>query len=169
MSAARLCVPGLLMSALLVAARPAAADEPPKKADPAAGHEHGAKGEAGHMMMCPMMAGLAAVRLHADSPAALLGRADDLGLTTDQQKKLKEIEEAARRQARQVLTDKQREQVGKPTDAPLSVMELARMGMKGKAMDGCCPMCMKMMQTAEPKDGKGKEKDAEGKTKPPKT
>ena len=166
MSAARFSVPGLLLSALLVTAPPAAADEPPKKAEPAGGHEHRAKEKAGPMMMCPMMAGLAAVCMYADSPAALLGRADDLGLTADQQKKLKEIEESARQQARKVLTDKQREQVGKTSDAPLSMMELARMGMKGKAMEGCCPMCMKMMQMGEPKDGKAKEKDAEGKAKP---
>ena len=120
-------------------------------------------------MMCPMMAGLSAVRMYADGPAALLGRAEELGLTADRQKKLKEIEESARRQAREVLTDKQRGQVGKPADGSLSMMEMARLGMKGKAMDGCCPMCMKMMQMGEPKDGKAKEKDAEGKAKPPMT
>jgi hypothetical protein len=37
-------------------------------------------------------------------------------------------------------------------------------------MEGCCPMCMKMMQMAEPKHGMGKEKDkdAKGDAKPPK-
>jgi hypothetical protein len=77
-------------------------------------------------MTCPIMAGLAAVRTHADGPAALLGRADDLGLTADRQKKLKEIEGSARQQARQALTDKQREQVGirgvfSPTSARLPI------------------------------------------------
>jgi hypothetical protein len=46
-------------------------------------------------------------------------------------------------------------------------MDLARMGMKGKAMEGRCPMCMKMMRAAEPKDGKAKERDGKGEAKPP--
>ena len=167
MSAARFGLPGLLF-ALLVVPPPAGADDPPKKADPAGGHEHPAKDKAGPMMMCPMMAGLSAVRLYADGPAAVLGRADDLGLTADQQKKLKKIEESARRKAREVLTDKQREQVGKSSDAPLSMMDLARLGMKGKKMDGCCPMCMKMMQTAEPKDGTAAKEHEHATAPPPK-
>lgn len=145
--------------AVALAMRPEVIAQQPKKPDAPASKDSDKqpateKAEGG--MMCPMMAGLSKLRMFPDSPAALLNRADDLGLDAKQKKQLEEIEESARQQARKVLTDKQREELGKAPLAPLSMMEMARMGMKGKKMEGCCPMCAEMMKKAQL--GKAEEK-----------
>ena len=103
------------------------------------------------MMMCPMMGAMKGISLHADSPALLLGRQDALKLSDEQVKKLKEIAESARRDARQVLTEDQREQLAEAPKGPLSMMEVCQLRMqemKGKDQESgaMCPMCMKMMK-----------------------
>lgn len=109
------------------------------------------------VMRCPMMAGVDHLRLHADSPAVLLARAKELGLTDKQVERLKKVQESARERARAVLTDKQLAGMKGDPSGPLSVPELSRM-QGSKAKDGggkgmMCPMCMKMMQ----KKGKAEE------------
>jgi hypothetical protein len=70
------------------------------------------------------------------------------------------MEAAARRRARRVLNDEQREQLKEAPKGPLSMMQLSRSGMKkggpGKGM--MCPMCMKMMQKMRQKEGAPKKK-----------
>ena len=101
-------------------------------------------------MRCPMMAGVGDLRLHADSPAMLLARAKELGLTDKQVEELKKVQESARKRAREVLTNKQRGETKGDPPGPLSVPELSRMqAARAKDKDGkemMCPMCMKMMQ-----------------------
>lgn len=145
----------VLAAAVGLAQAPQDKEKPPQKADESAKP----------MMQCPMMAGMKGMKMFADSPAALLARAEELGLDVKQKRQLEEIEEAARLQTRKVLSDKQWEQLRKAPPGRLSMMEMARMGMKGKKKDGCCPMCMKMMTQA--KDGKAEEKnDHETEAKP---
>jgi hypothetical protein len=119
-------------------------------------------------MMCPMMAGVIDLRLHADSPAMLLARTNELGLTEKQVEELKKVQESARKRAREVLTEKQRGEMKGDPPGLLSVPELSRMqAAKAKDKDGkemMCPMCLKMMQKTkqgkESKEEKGrKEKE----------
>lgn len=125
------------------------------------------KGKDGPGMMCPMMTGMAGLRLHVDGPAALLARSEELGLDEKQKKQLEEIEEAARQQARKVLTEKQHKQLGDVPKDRIGVMEMAMARMKkmmaGKEPGCCCPMCAEMMKKAQP--GKPAEKGTEEKDK----
>lgn len=101
------------------------------------------------MMQCPIMAALKSIQLHADSPAVLLGQSKSLELTAQQQEQLGEIAATARQRARDVLTDAQRQQLGKAPEGALSPMQLVKLQTKGEAGKGkgeMCPMCMKMMQ-----------------------
>lgn len=102
-------------------------------------------------MMCPMMACMKGVNFHADSPALLLGRQDALKLSDEQVEKLKEIAESARREARQVLTADQREQLAEAPTGALSMMEVCQLRMKemkgeDQQSGAMCPMCTKMMK-----------------------
>ena len=159
---------GLLLFGSLIGAYAVApgivAEEPSKTANPAE-KKHQAKGKTEPMMKCPMMAGLSDLRLFADSPAALLARAEELGLDVKQKRQLEEIEEAARLQARKLLSDKQWEQVRQAPPGRLPMMQMASMGMKGKKMDGCCPMCLKMMQANDSKAEEKHDHKAEAKPK----
>lgn len=103
-------------------------------------------------MQCPMMAAMKDVALFADSPPVLLGQAEQLNLTQQQQEQLQEIGESARKQALAVLNAEQRGQVARAPSGPLSMMQLAKLQKKeetgGEASEdkGMCPMCMKMMR-----------------------
>jgi hypothetical protein len=98
-----------------------------------------------------------------DSPCAVYGQADRLGLTDEQKSRLVEIEDEARKQSLAVLTDGQRKMV---ESAPEGAMPMAQMrqkmfekmkpmmrGMGGQGMGGPgmsqmpmnCPMCPGMM------------------------
>ena len=103
--------------------------------------------QADMMMNCPMMAGLKGINLFADSPTFLLAQAKDLKLSEQQVEQLEQIQQTARRQARELLTDQQREQLP-ATAKPLSMMEICmtRMPKTGQPPEQMCPMCMKMMQ-----------------------
>ena len=107
------------------------------------------EGESKMGMMCPMMAGMKDLKLHADSPPLLAARAETLKLTEDQQQELDAIAQEARSQAQEVLTEQQREQLGDASKA-LSMMEIAKLRMKEKkssdSSENMCPMCMKMMK-----------------------
>lgn len=111
-------------------------------------------------MQCPMMSGLKGIDLFVDSPAVLQAEAKDLKLTEQQLERLKEIEQSARRQARQLLTEEQRKQLLDRPEGPLSLMELSMSRMKekrhmpdGEKSGQMCPMCMKMMQMMKMKQG----------------
>lgn len=129
-----------------------------------------AAGKQGQMMMCPMMAGLGDVKLFAESPAVLRARAEELNLTAEQKKRLEAIERAARKQAREVLTAEQREELADAPERPLSVMELSRMGMKkrdGKEAGMMCPMCARMMRMHKDEtEGKEKRPDSKPRKRP---
>ena len=100
------------------------------------------------MMQCPMMAGLEGIDLFADSPAVLQAQKDDLKLTEQPIEQLQQIEQTARRQARELLTEQQQEKLQNSPKAPLSMMELCMMRMPktGKQPEQMCPMCMRMMR-----------------------
>lgn len=104
----------------------------------------------GPMMMCPMMARLKGVELYADGPALLMARADELDLNEDQARKLRQIVEQGREEARKILTDEQRKQLAEAPEGPLSPMQIARMRMRDQKGDQergqMCPMCMQMMR-----------------------
>lgn len=117
----------------------------------------GKKGE--RMMMCPMMESLDGLALHADSPALLLARAEELKLTKDQRQRLEQAVESARRQARQVLTAEQRKELEDAPEGPLTMMDLCMLRMKEmkgkpKGKEMMCPMCERMMKMREQKAGK---------------
>lgn len=109
----------------------------------------GQEGESKMGMTCPMMAGMKDLKLHADSPPLLAARTDALNLTKEQLQTLDAIGQEARSQAREVLTEQQREQLGDASKA-LSMMEIAKMRMKdkpsGDSSNNMCPMCTKMMK-----------------------
>ena len=111
------------------------------------------------MMQCPMMSGLKGIDLFADSPTVLQAQKEDLKLTEQQIEQLQQIEQTARRQARELLTEQQREQLQDSPKGPLSMMELSvmRMPKTGKAPEQMCPMCMRMMRM---KDQQQKGQDA---------
>jgi len=67
-----------------------------------------------------------------DAPCPIYAQSDKLGLNGEQKKKLGEIENEARQQARAVLTPEQQAKLGNVPDKPVTMMET-------------CPM-MKMMQ-----------------------
>jgi hypothetical protein len=141
---------GLALSAAALFGLHATGAQKEEKAPPREG--------AGPMMQCPMMAGLHDLHLYADSPSVLLLKGAKLKLTEKQKAQLEKIDAAARRRARRVLNDEQREQLKEAPKGPLSMMQLSRAGMKkgmaGKGM--MCPMCMKMMQKMREKEGSPK-------------
>lgn len=115
-------------------------------------------------MMCPMMHAMKGIRLHADSPALLLGRQDALKLSDQQVEKLKDIAESTRRDARQVLTEDQRQELAEAPQGPLSMMDVCQLRMqemKGKDQESgaMCPMCMKMMKERMASKNKAPERD----------
>ncbi len=114
-----------------------------------------ARGKPKMQMMCPMMAGLKNVELHADSPELVLARDKDLELTEEQRTELEKILETARNKARETLTAQQREQLEQAPEGPLSMMQIAKLLKKSESSEGdsgqMCPMCMKMMQEKTPR------------------
>lgn len=123
-------------------------------ASPQSQQEEKARGDQqGQMMQCPMMETLKSVQLNADAPPVLLAQEKVLDLTAEQKEQLQEIAAKARRQAREVLNDEQREKIEKAPSGSLAPMQLARMLAKDRQMRGgegeegpMCPMCMRMMQ-----------------------
>jgi len=112
-----------------------------------------------------------------DSPAAMRGQAESLGLSDEQKQKLLDIEKEARQKAKTVLTEEQIKKMGEVPDKPVALMEMCQqmstkmMPMMQKMMGGgsqgqpmmMCPMCpmMRMMmggqdtpQGSETKQGK---------------
>ncbi|MDR3603228.1 MAG: hypothetical protein P4L38_01245 [Syntrophaceae bacterium] len=83
-----------------------------------------------------------------DSPAAISGQAEALGLSDDQKQKLLDIEKEARQKARSVLTEEQTKKMGDITDKPMAMMEMCQQ-MCGKMM----PMMQKMMGGGGPQGG----------------
>jgi len=92
-----------------------------------------------------------------DSPSAIRGQAEFLGLSEEQAKKLLGIEKEARDKAKSVLTEEQKEKMGEIPEKPMAMMEMCQqmMPMMQKMMSGgsqggpmmMCPMCpmMQMM------------------------
>ena len=99
-----------------------------------------------------------------DSPSALYGQADNLGLSDEQKAKLMEIETDARQKALAVLTDEQRKKVRDLSSKPMTMMQMcqqmrARMmkpaveaGDKGRPMM-MCPMMERMSGQTDDKGG----------------
>jgi hypothetical protein len=94
-----------------------------------------------------------------DSPSAIRGQAEALGLSDEQVKKLFDIENEARQKAKSVLTEEQTKKMGEVPDKPMAMMEMCQqmsskmmpmmqkmMGSQGSPMM-MCPMCpmMRMM------------------------
>lgn len=95
-----------------------------------------------------------------DSPAAIRGQGESLGLSDEQKQKLLDIEKEARQKAKTVLTEEQIKKMGEVPDKPMAMMEMCQqmstkmMPMMQKMMGGgpqggpmMCPMCpmMRMM------------------------
>lgn len=78
-----------------------------------------------------------------DSPGAIRGQAEALGLSEEQVKKLLDIENDTRKKARAVLTEEQTKKMGEVPDKPMAMME-KMMGSKGGPMM-MCPMMRMMM------------------------
>jgi hypothetical protein len=109
-----------------------------------------------------------------DSPSAILGQAEALGLSDEQNQKLLDIEKESRQKARSVLTEEQIKKIGEIPDRPTTMMEMCQqmsakmMPMMQKMMRGgsqggpmmMCPMMQMMMggqgkaQGSEPKQDK---------------
>jgi len=110
-----------------------------------------------------------------DSPSAVRGQAEALGLSDEQVKKLLDIENEARQKAKTVLTEEQIKKLGEVPDKPMAMMEMCQqmsskmmpmmqkmMGSQGSPMMMCpmCPMMRMMMggqdtpQGSETKQGK---------------
>lgn len=98
-----------------------------------------------------------------DSPSALYGRADDLGLSDEQKARLMEIETEARPKALAVLTDEQRKKVGDIPDKPATMMQMCQQmcgemkpqmpaGGRGRPMM-MCPMMERMRGETGDKGG----------------
>ncbi|MFQ6099321.1 MAG: hypothetical protein ACE5O2_16435 [Armatimonadota bacterium] len=71
-----------------------------------------------------------------DSPAAIVGQADKLGLSDEQTQRLTEIENDARKKALAVLTEEQRDKLGEVRDEPITMMAIC---------EKACPDMMPMM------------------------
>lgn len=115
---------------------------------------------------CPMMASMKGIKTFADSPAVLLSQGEELGLSEGQKKRLQEIQEQARQDARDVLSIKQQETLKESPKGPLSMMDLGMMrmkkGMGQKEQKGMmCSMCMKMMQKKAQSEEKVDEEEME--------
>lgn len=99
--------------------------------------------------MCPMMAGLKAIKLTAGSPPLLIARADELKLTKQQKQELKSIAEEAQRKAAKVLTAEQKSMLGESPEKAMTMMEIVMMrtkNLRDVKSGGMCPMCMKKME-----------------------
>jgi len=94
-----------------------------------------------------------------DSPFAIRGQAEALGLSDEQKQQLLDIENEARQKAKTVLTEEQIKKLGEVPDKPMAMMEMCQqmsskmmpmmqkmMGSQGSPMT-MCPMCpmMRMM------------------------
>ena len=75
-----------------------------------------------------------------DSPCAVFGQAEVLGLSAAQKKQLRKIENEAREKAMAVLTAEQRDKMGKVPTTPMAMAQVCQQ-MCGKMM----PMMQKMM------------------------
>ena len=73
------------------------------------------------------MSGPAGLRIALDSPTAILSRAKELGLDEKQRQELEKLDGSAREQARKLLTDKQRQQLGEIPPEWLSMMQMAQL------------------------------------------
>ncbi len=71
------------------------------------------------MRQCQMVMRTA---IFLDSPSAILGQKESLGLTPDQAQKLHDIENEARQKAKSVLTEEQTKKLGVVPDKPVAVM-----------------------------------------------
>ena len=80
-----------------------------------------------------------------DSPAAIRGQAESLGLSDEQKQKLLDIEKEARQKARSVLTEEQTNKMGEIPDTPMAMMEMCQQ-MSAKMM----PMMQRMMGGGSP-------------------
>lgn len=111
--------------------------------------------------------------IYLDSPCALYGQADSLGLSKEQEKKLQEIEDEARAKAQAVLTTEQRKKLGEIPDTPVAMMQMCQqmrakmMSMAPNTGDGCaagkammmCPMMKKMHRGSAPEGASTNQKD----------
>lgn len=75
-----------------------------------------------------------------DSPAAIRGQAESLGLSEEQKQALLDIENEARQKARAVLTEEQMKKMVPIPDTPMTMMEMCQ-EMPAKMM----PMMQRMM------------------------
>lgn len=85
-----------------------------------------------------------------DSPAAILGQKEALGLSNEQVTKLLVIEKEARQKAKAVLTPEQTKKLGDVPDTPMAMVEMCQQ-MSSKMM----PMMQKMMSGQETAQGSG--------------
>jgi len=99
-----------------------------------------------------MMQTMKSIEMHATSPDLLVARAEQLDLSEEQQKKLRDISKRAREQAQQVLNDGQRKKLEEGKSGPLTPMELVKLvakerkqGTRSAENKMMCPMCKKMM------------------------
>jgi hypothetical protein len=90
-----------------------------KKDQPAGKADGGAKGLT--------ITGPAGLRIALDSPAAILSRVKELGLDEKQRQELEKLDGSAREQARKLLTDKQRQELGEIPPEWLSMMQMAQL------------------------------------------
>ncbi len=68
---------------------------------------------------------------YPDDPAVILGQADALGLSQQQRQELDDILKQAREKARNVLTEEQKQKMGKTADKPMTMMEMCQ-SMRGR-------------------------------------
>jgi hypothetical protein len=73
------------------------------------------------------MTGPVGLRILLDSPAVILSRAKELDLDEKQRQELEKLDGSAREQARKLLTDKQRQQLGEIPPEWLSMMQMAQL------------------------------------------
>ncbi len=93
---------------------------------------------------------LMGARTFLDGPGALLGRAEELGLSQEQRERLETLLRSARNSAREVLTPEQTERLGDLPDSPQSLKEVCRemaskMGPMGSGMPDMGEMMKRMM------------------------
>lgn len=69
------------------------------------------------MMFAPMF---------LDSPAAIRGQAESLGLSDEQKQQLLDIEKEAREKARSVLTEEQTKRMGPIPETPMAMIEMCQ-------------------------------------------
>jgi hypothetical protein len=75
--------------------------------------------------------------LYMDGPAVLRARAEELGLSKEQQQKLQEIMKKAQDEALKSLKDEQKQKLGKPDKEPMTINKLfKKMGEKMKEHSG---------------------------------